>query len=73
MNSQEELIGWLWQLTEALAPSCVRRPSIVRNGDSDLSDAASSEIHAAGSNRAGVQNPSRTPSGIEYQPPRKPR
>jgi hypothetical protein len=33
MNSQEELIGCLWQLTEALAPNCVRRRSIVRDGD----------------------------------------
>jgi hypothetical protein len=49
MNSQEELMGCLWQLTEALAPNCVRRLSIVRDGDapsvfcavSDLSDAMS--------------------------------
>jgi hypothetical protein len=79
MNSQEELIGCLWQLTEALAPNCVRRLSIVRDGDApsvfcalrrrvrDLGD------HPAGSNRAGFQNPSRTLSGIEYQPSRKPR
>jgi hypothetical protein len=46
MNSQEELMGCLWQLTKALAPDCVRRLSIVRNGYapsvfcaiSDLSD-----------------------------------
>jgi hypothetical protein len=31
MNSQEELIGCLWQLTEALAPNCVRRLSIARH------------------------------------------
>lgn len=49
MNSQEELLGCLWQLTEALAPNCVCRLSIVRDGDapsvfcavSDLSDAMS--------------------------------
>jgi hypothetical protein len=50
MNSQEELIGCLWRLTEALAPNSVRRLSIVRDGDarrsvfcavSDLSDAVS--------------------------------
>jgi hypothetical protein len=81
MNSQEELIGCLWQLTEALAPNRVRRLSIVRDGDapsafcavSDLSDAVSETDHSAGPNRAGVQNPSRTPSGTEYQPSRKPR
>jgi hypothetical protein len=79
MNSQEELIGCLWLLTEALAPNCVRRLSIVRDGDApsvfcalgrrvrDLGDRPS------GSNRAGFQNPSRTPSGIEYQPSREPR
>jgi hypothetical protein len=59
MNSQEELMGCLWQLTEALAQNCVRRLSIVRDDDapsafcavSDLSDAMSetSEIHPAGS------------------------
>ena len=49
MNSQEELMGCLWQLTQALAPNCVRRLSIVRDGDapsvfcavSDLSNAMS--------------------------------
>jgi hypothetical protein len=49
MDSQDELIGCLWQLTEALAPNCVRRLSIVRDGDalsvfravSDLPDAVS--------------------------------
>jgi hypothetical protein len=33
MNSQEELIGCLWQLTEALAPNGAPRPSTVRDGD----------------------------------------
>jgi len=33
MNSQEELVGCLWQLMEALAPKGVRRPSIVRDGE----------------------------------------
>jgi hypothetical protein len=49
MNSQEELMLCLWQLAEALAPNCVRRLSIVRDGDApsvfcaacDLSDAVS--------------------------------
>jgi hypothetical protein len=49
MNSQEELMRCLWLLTEALAPNCGRRLSIVRDGDapsvfcavSDLSDAMS--------------------------------
>ena len=49
MNSQEELMLCLWQLTEALAPNCVRRLSIVRDRDepsvfcaaSDLSDEVS--------------------------------
>jgi hypothetical protein len=36
MNSQEELIGCLWLLTQALAPNCVRRLSIVRDGDADV-------------------------------------
>jgi hypothetical protein len=36
MNSQEELMGCLWQLTEALAPNRVRRLSIVRDGDADF-------------------------------------
>jgi hypothetical protein len=36
MNSQEEFMGCLWQLTEALAPNRVCRLSIVRDGDADV-------------------------------------
>jgi hypothetical protein len=59
MNSQEELMGCLWQLTEVSRQTVYVGFQIVRDGDapsvfcavSDLPDMASerSEIHPAGS------------------------
>lgn len=76
MNSQEELMLCLWQLTEALAPNCVRRLPIVRDGDapsvfcavSDLSDAVSeiseiTRLESSGRSKS-VENAFR----LEYEP-----